>query len=186
MWEGVRCLHALFPGPLSPSLHQPSSFLNPTFLVSMEASLHRFDWLTLWPLAIDLTSSSYPSPKVRDVGFWGFLPSNNIVDSMATSPHPELLSKSHLINVTEDTYHSHYLGNSKDFRTSVQKRRQGQRRNTYLLMYKSLYHTRQALQAFQNSGSGILFCILVGLWGSMIIWPVKLWLWILQGMACSW
>ena len=85
------------------STHSPTQQLSkPSPFGFMEASLHRHNWLNLWPLEIDSTSSAPPLPvevsKVRGTEI-----SNPLIKwlvLLASSPHPQMGSKSHHINIS--------------------------------------------------------------------------------------
>ena len=66
----------------------------------MKASLYRHDLLSHWPLVINSTFS--PSPPQRSGG-GTVSPLITRLVLLATRPHPQVLSKSHLINI-KDTF----------------------------------------------------------------------------------
>lgn len=89
--------HAALPTP--PPAHRPRSLPSVSFWVFTEASLSHHDWLNHWPLATDSTSG--PSPLLRGglgESGWNLQPLIMWSVPLATSPHPQRLSKSHFIN----------------------------------------------------------------------------------------
>lgn len=69
------------------------------FCILMEISLERHDWLNHWSLI--LSSVSIPSSLLTSSEF-GTQSSNSLIIglvSLTTSPHPQVLSKSHLVNI---------------------------------------------------------------------------------------
>lgn len=82
--------------PAPPCAHKPGSSESAHFGFFIVALLHRQEWLNHWLLVTDPTSSPSPLPEVRG---WNrkSKTSNDRVDSPGNQPHPELISKSHLI-----------------------------------------------------------------------------------------
>lgn len=106
MGEGVQSFHALSRAPLSQHLHKLTTckFSEPQplgILVFFTQSGH-------WPMAIDSTFSLSPRPIGHG---WGggcrtespSPPLTRLVP-LATNPHPQVLSKRQLINITKDTF----------------------------------------------------------------------------------
>lgn len=104
--EGVQSFHALPRAPLSQHHHKLTtckfSESNPLgILVFSSQSGH-------WPMAIDSTFSLSPLPIGHG---WGEgyragspIPPLTSLVLLATNPHPQLLSKRQLINITKDTF----------------------------------------------------------------------------------
>lgn len=107
-WGRLRSIRACWFStlPKSPHVHQRGNPRNPLLLVFMEAPLH--DWLSHYPWGSIRPPAPLPSPEVRDLSV---PPSNHVAPSLRYIPK---VSAS-----TEDFYHSHYLGNSQGFRSSV-------------------------------------------------------------------
>ena len=93
--------------PISPSVHQSRSSLNfVLWSFFMEASLHSHDRLNNWPLAIDSTSSRYPT-WTQEICGGGTESSNPIIALLVyleTSPHrlPEGFLKV-ILKIIKDT-----------------------------------------------------------------------------------
>ena len=73
------------------------------FWLLMEASLQRHDWLTHWPLVI-IQPPALPLSTEDGGGSDSSKPLNHVVGSPGNQPHPLVLSKSHLINITRDNF----------------------------------------------------------------------------------
>lgn len=103
---------------LSPNSHvfmNPEALTTPSCWVFMEASLHRCDSPTHWPLMIDSTTIPSSLTRHQEVGLKVTTLSSWLV-LLATSPPSLDRSKHHLINITKDTYFTLcLLGNSKSF-----------------------------------------------------------------------
>lgn len=101
--QGMRRGHKI----LFPCLHMftnPEALQTQSFWRFMEASLHGSDWLSHCPLRTDLSLQLlFHSCKSERGWDWKFPLPNYRAGSMATSPHLQGLSKSHLLNVTKDT-----------------------------------------------------------------------------------
>ena len=92
-----------------PYVHQLGSCQTLPFWVFMEASSHSHTWSNHWPLVIDSTSSPSPLSGSQGCTTEGSGPQVMWLILLATSPHPYMLSKSHLaclINV----HHSWWKG----------------------------------------------------------------------------
>ena len=101
--ERVQSFHALSRCAVllaTPHVHQPGSSLNPVLWVFMEAPLYRHYRLNHWPLGINSTSTPHPSPLLRNQGVGLKVPTlYSCLILLATSPHPGVGSKSHIINI---------------------------------------------------------------------------------------
>lgn len=111
------------PPSLFESLHtyQPveESSRTSSFWVFTKASCHRSDWLIHWLLMIELSFQGLSPPR-RWVGLKvPTLQSRTWLAPLASSPPSCLLSKSHLISITKDTFTVLLAGNSKGLRSSV-------------------------------------------------------------------
>ena len=62
MWEGMWSFHAPSRGAIRFTSPQPGSSLNPNLLGVTEALSHMHDWLTHWPLVIELSLQLLPPP----------------------------------------------------------------------------------------------------------------------------
>lgn len=108
-----------------------------SFWVFMEASLHRHDWLYLWPLVINSTFSLSPLPggqrlEVRGQS-WKFLLSRHVVGSPGNQPpHPRLQLEPPAISIQKDTYP---LGESMVFSPGTVCQEAGAETNTHFLLY---------------------------------------------------
>lgn len=98
---------------------------------------------------------------------------------LAASPTLWCFPKVTSLTEQETLYCPHLVGNSKGFRGSVSKTGTQILFQIYIY-YKSQYHPWQSLQAFQEGGSGISFCIFAYFVqhsrffaGSMIIQPLS-------------
>lgn len=81
---------------------QQLSFLTLSFWIFMEASLHRHDWLNLWPFVIDSTSRLSPLPGWGGGGGWsgsGTESSNPLISRLILR-----CFQSHIINIKKDTF----------------------------------------------------------------------------------
>ena len=131
--------------PCSPVFTNLEALQTPSIWVFIEASLHQHDWLNHWPPAIDLTSS--PSSLLRGHGGEGGTQLNGQTFQspvtwlllLATSPHPQVQSQNHLINITKDTFVALIPGNCKGFRSSVP----GTEQKPHIFHYISQYHTHK-------------------------------------------
>lgn len=65
-------------------------------------SLHSHNWLSHWPLAIEVNLQPLFPPWRSGGGDWKFQTSHHLVGS-PNQPHPWVWSRNHHINVTKDT-----------------------------------------------------------------------------------
>lgn len=77
--------------PKSPSAHPPETHWTPSFWVLREASLHRQDWLSHWPLVIELNLYSGSSSFKVGGGGWKFHAPITRVVSQATCSYSEVI-----------------------------------------------------------------------------------------------
>lgn len=101
--------------PRSPHVHQPWSILNPELLWFLWRLHYRdtVDWIIGFP------SPPALSQEVEGrVGVLGLKVPTSLTP-LAKSPLVEVLSGSHLINITKDFFSILPIGNSKGFRSSV-------------------------------------------------------------------
>ena len=78
----------------------PEALWTPPFWIFVEASLHRQNWLDHHPFVIELDLHPFSSPRRSGRGTES---SNPLITSfflLATGTYPEVLCKSHLINIT--------------------------------------------------------------------------------------
>lgn len=121
--EGHRASTLSLGTPVSQHLHMftsPVPLWTPSFWVIMEASIHRRNWLNCWPLVIGLNFQPL-SPSRRCMAGGKTVSSNPLIKRLAplaTSPHLQELSKSHLSNIIKGTSISLTTGNAKGFRSS--------------------------------------------------------------------
>ena len=111
----------------------PESLWSQSFRVFMKAALHRYKWLNHWPLVIELNLQTLTPPQRLGIGTESSNPLIKRLIPLETCPHPQVLSKNHLIDIRKATFRdcSHHLGNSKGFRSSVLGR--GWRPSIYFL-----------------------------------------------------
>ena len=116
MGEGGGASMPSLAASLSPGLscvHQPGISPSTIILGVMEASLHRHDWLSHWPLVVDSTSSPSLLPRGWDWD-WKFQSSYHKIGSI--NNQAPSCSKSNLIKIIKDTF---ITRNSRGFRSFV-------------------------------------------------------------------
>lgn len=95
----------------------------PILRIFMKASLHSYDWLNHWSQQFNLQPLA--PLQVREVGLKSSKPLIAGLVLPAISGHLYVLPKSHLINMTKDTFVA-LLGNSKGFKELCTKNREDQ------------------------------------------------------------
>lgn len=102
-----------------PRISPTRKLSKPCPLVLMEASLHRHKWLNHWPLVNEVNLLPLFPPR-RSVGRTeSSNPQITWLSPLATSLHLYVPSKSHLINVTNDTFITLIFRKFQDLTSSV-------------------------------------------------------------------
>ena len=119
-------------------VHQPGSSLN-SHLFGFLRRLHYIGTIKYLVIGDQFNLQCLSSPQKSGSGTKSFNLLNALLVALATSPYSQTWSKCHLLNITKNTSIFLFIGNSKNFRSSMPETMDEDQ--LYISQYKSLYYS---------------------------------------------